>query len=147
MYINVISSNFNSVSKKLSCSKSHKIFQIVHVNTRRRVALYVCRVTVYYTLAKSLFPEARSLGGRFEWRTRLFRSAGSLDLLFAPIMRTDIIYTQSCHSRAHDGWRLPFPSLFTYNAKLLHNVAATPSLQKSIVRRIRPNALVRTGAH
>jgi len=41
------------------------------------------RMTVYYAVTKSLFPGARSLGGRLGWRTRLFQPADSLDLLSA----------------------------------------------------------------
>lgn len=92
----------------------------------------VC-IAVYYTLAKSLFPEARSLGGRLGWRTRLFRPADSLDLLFLPMMRTDIIYTRPCHSRARSKQKPSFPSPFSYKAKLPRNAATSPFLQKSIV--------------
>lgn len=47
------------------------------------VLLLILYRSVYYTVTKPLFPGARDrLGGRLGWRTRLFRPADSLDLLF-----------------------------------------------------------------
>lgn len=98
--------------------QSHQIFQIMYMKTNigpvsRLLHIHVCVCVCaciglfIVLLLKSLFPEARSLRGRLGWRTRLFRPADSLDLLFAPMMRTDIIYTRPCHSRARGGRLVP----------------------------------------
>lgn len=127
------SSNFTRVLMKLfrgNSIKSVKSFmweQTREVNGLLRAC--VCVLAVYYTLTKSLFPEARSLGGRLEWRTRLFRPADSLDLLFAPMRWCGL--TSYIHGRvtlepvAIDGGGPLFSlSPISYKAKLPRNAVA-----------------------